>query len=41
MSSGHQQGALLFLDQRENHPQVTSIHLCDPASVEAYNSYYH
>lgn len=41
MSSGHQQGALLFLNQRENRPQVTSIHLCDPASVEAYNSYYH
>lgn len=40
-STGHQMGALLFLDQRERRPQVTSLHLCDPASVEAYNSYYH
>ncbi len=40
-ATGHQMGALLFLDQRERRPQVTSIHSCDPASVEAYNSYYH
>ncbi|MCY1283812.1 hypothetical protein D9M68_210490 [compost metagenome] len=40
-TTGHQMGALLFLDQRELRPQVTSLHLCDPASVEAYNSYYH
>ncbi|MDH4585188.1 PAS domain-containing protein [Pseudomonas sp. BN415] len=40
-ATGHQMGALLFLDQRQQRPQVTSINLCDPGSVEAYNSYYH
>lgn len=40
-ASGHQLGALLFLDRREQRPQVTSINLCDPACVDAYNAYYH
>ncbi|WP_044871757.1 LuxR C-terminal-related transcriptional regulator [Pseudomonas sp. LFM046] len=40
-ATGHQMGALVFLDQREQRSQVSSINLCDPASVEAYNSYYH
>ncbi|GLZ84656.1 hypothetical protein Pres01_07070 [Metapseudomonas resinovorans] len=40
-ATGHQMGALLFLDQRDQRPQVTAINLCDPASVEAYNAYYH
>ncbi|WP_041770159.1 helix-turn-helix transcriptional regulator [Metapseudomonas resinovorans] len=40
-ATGHQMGALLFLDQRDQRPRVTSIHSCDPASVEAYNAYYH
>ncbi|MCO6057721.1 LuxR C-terminal-related transcriptional regulator [Pseudomonas sp. MOB-449] len=40
-ATGHQMGAMLFLDQREQRPQVTTINLCDPATVDAYNSYYY
>ncbi|MDH4870319.1 helix-turn-helix transcriptional regulator [Pseudomonas sp. BN515] len=40
-ATGHQLGAMLFLDQHKKRPQVTSINLCDPACVEVYNAYYH
>lgn len=40
-ASGHQLGALLFLDQQDQRPQVTTINLCPPETVDAYNSYYH
>lgn len=40
-ATGHQMGALLFVDQQDQRPHVTAINLCDPASVEAYNAHYH
>lgn len=41
VATGYQMGALLFLDRHAQRPRVSSLNLCDPASVDAYNSYYH
>lgn len=39
-ATGYQQGTLMIWDQRQTGPQLGSVNLLDPASVEAYNSYY-
>ncbi|MCY1283158.1 hypothetical protein D9M68_257350 [compost metagenome] len=39
-ATGHQQGTLLIWDQRQTGPQLGSVNLLDPASVDAYNNHY-